>query len=137
VTLGEDGQDVIRLLINEGHVFDMLLVDENMRHMNGSTAARALRKHELKNGMPPMPVFATTGNSAPHDLARYYGCGLDGMFTKPMNMREIVGTLHAYARYRREHYTPQQPVRTYGMALMSPPRTDELGDGIEVSTTTA
>jgi len=128
VTLGEDGQDIIRLIINEGKTFDVVLVDENMRHMNGSTAVRALRKHEKKNNLQPLPVFATTGNSAPHDLARYFGCGLDGMLTKPINMREIVKALASYIKYRNAHFTAINNFKSYGASLMALPDPKEGND---------
>jgi hypothetical protein len=47
VTTGEDGQDMVRLLVNQNMRFDVVLLDENMRHMNGSTATIELRKHEV------------------------------------------------------------------------------------------
>uniref|UniRef100_A0A061RT08 histidine kinase n=1 Tax=Tetraselmis sp. GSL018 TaxID=582737 RepID=A0A061RT08_9CHLO len=99
VVIGEDGQDVVQLCINEGKRFDMALLDENMRHMNGTTACIVLRKYERDRGLPAMPVVVTTGNTAMHDNLLYYGCGMNGVLTKPMNMRTIAQDLDSYFRH--------------------------------------
>ena len=58
---GEDGEDVVELMITKGKRFDIVLLDENMRRMNGSAATLLLRKHESANGLPSTPVLVTTG----------------------------------------------------------------------------
>ncbi len=71
-------------------------MDENMRHVNGTTAAIAIRKMEKKIGVPRTPIISVTGNSAPHDIAHYFGCGIDGILTKPVNMAKLVSDLKRY-----------------------------------------
>jgi DNA-binding response OmpR family regulator len=128
VTQGKDGRDIINLCVIEGRKFDVLLVDETMQDMNGSTAVRALRAHESKAGLAPVPVFATTGNTAPHDLIYLYAHGLDGILGKPMALREIVATLNAYVAFRKRHALPDDPTSmTYGAGLMTPLEEDEVG----------
>ena len=96
VTGKEDGQDIMDLCINNGQRFDMILVDENMRHMNGSAAIEHLRRHEKTMGLQPTPVIVTTANTSSQDMARYSECGMDGILAKPINMRQLPVALEDY-----------------------------------------
>jgi len=44
VVLGEDGHDLVDIMVKRGERFDIVLLDEHMRRMNGSPAAVLLRK---------------------------------------------------------------------------------------------
>ena len=59
--------------VANGVRYDMVLVDENMREVNGTTAIVELRKYEQHHKLPPMPVVTTTGNTCLQDVARYFG----------------------------------------------------------------
>lgn len=100
VTTGEDGGDVLRLCITEDRRYDIILLDENMRHMNGTVAARALRIHEKQRGIQHVPIIMTTGNTSPHDVAMYFSCGVDGVIEKPIDMRSFPQQLESYYAYR-------------------------------------
>ena len=64
VTTGEDGQDAVQLLINQDAKFDVVLIDENMRHMNGTVATERVRAREAQNGCSGRQlVVVTSGNS--------------------------------------------------------------------------
>ena len=90
-TTGEDGLDVVRMLVNQDQRFDAVLLDENMRHMNGSAAVLELRKHEARTGeMKPQLVIATTGNSATDDRIKYQKAGFNAILCKPLNMSRAV-----------------------------------------------
>lgn len=108
VTTGEDGRDVVRMCVNEGRRFDLLLLDENMRHMNGSVAAAVLRKHEQHNGLERMPIIATTGNSSSQDILRYVSCGMDGILSKPINMRDLVKNIIAFLECQQKIHEMRQ-----------------------------
>jgi signal transduction histidine kinase/CheY-like chemotaxis protein len=97
VTTGEDGTDVVRLLVNQNLRFDAVLLDENMRHMNGSIATAELRKHEARKGeVMPQLVIATTGNFAAQDVYRYQKAGYNAMLIKPMNVKLLVKCVADY-----------------------------------------
>jgi CheY-like chemotaxis protein len=44
VVMGEDGHDLVDIMVKRGERFDVVLLDEHMRRMNGSPAAVLLRK---------------------------------------------------------------------------------------------
>jgi CheY-like chemotaxis protein len=88
VITGEDGEDLVELMITKGKRFDIVLLDENMRRMNGSAATLLLRKHESANGLPSTPVLVTTG--APSTGRQLYSSILDHpLFTFHPEHRDI------------------------------------------------
>ena len=110
----EDGQDIIDLCLCNGQRFDMILVDENMRYMNGSVAIEHLRRHEEMMGLEPTPVIVTTANTSSQDLMRYNECGMDGVLAKPINMRKLPMSLEAYFTHLQAstEQAPEQPTET-------------------------
>ena len=120
VTLAEDGQDIIKLLITEGRRFDMVLLDENMQRMNGSTAASAYRKYEAQNNLPPTPLVVTTGNSAPHDVMRYHACGIDGIIAKPMTLRTLLKDITTYYHWHQKHGKHKPDISKSGEEVLAP-----------------
>ena len=99
ITTGEDGIDIIDQCIKQGKRFDLILVDENMRHMNGSTAVTALRRHEKEQQLQPMQIIVTSGNTSKEDIARYHSSGINGFVAKPVNMRAILQAINNYFKY--------------------------------------
>ena len=100
IATGDDGQDVIRLLINQNERFDVVLVDENMRHMNGSTATTELRKHEARNGVTnPQLIIVTSGNTAATDHVKYKKAGFNGIIPKPLRVKTVVKSVTDYIRF--------------------------------------
>jgi len=121
VETGEDGEDVVRRCLNLRQRFDLLLLDEHMRRMSGSTATRALRMHEREQGLPPMPVIMTTANASEGDMKRYYACGANGVLEKPMDLKKLVEALetflaiHNESAFERTHDPPN--LTPWGEAL--------------------
>nr|AIS82727.1 phytochrome [Tetraselmis astigmatica] len=112
ITSGEDGEDIVRLCVVEGKRFDLVLVDANMRHMQGTTAIAALRQYERMHGLPPTPAIVTTGYASENDLLQYHSAGLNGLLTKPIDMRCVVSSLRNYCefihRFGEGHQPPNQ-----------------------------
>lgn len=86
--------------MNQDEKFDVVLLDENMRHMNGSTATIELRKHEARKGASkPQIVIVTSGNSAAADIVKYKKAGYNGIIPKPMRVKTVVKTVTDYMNF--------------------------------------
>jgi CheY-like chemotaxis protein len=97
VTTGEDGQDAVQLLINQDAKFDVVLIDENMRHMNGTVAIERVRAREARQGCPGRQlVVVTSGNSSHSDMIKYQKAGMNAMLVKPMNLKGVVRWVRDY-----------------------------------------
>ena len=98
----EDGEDVVQLMVASGRRFDIVLLDEHMRRMNGSVACKALRQHEAAAGLPPTAVLVTTGNTSAGDLVKYMTSGFDGMLSKPLDLKCLATDLRSMLRARAQ-----------------------------------
>ena len=116
VTTGEDGQDAVQLLINQDAKFDVVLIDENMRHMNGTVATERVRAREAQNGCSGRQlVVVTSGNSSYSDKIKYQKAGMNAMLVKPMNLKGVVRWVqdyHAFFTHTRAAggWKPGQPL---------------------------
>jgi CheY-like chemotaxis protein len=98
VTIADDGAEMVALTCQQRRRYDVVLMDQHMRGMNGDTAVAALRAHEASASLPRALVLACTGNACAPDLQRFAAAGFDGVITKPLDMGALVPTLSALMR---------------------------------------
>jgi two-component system cell cycle response regulator DivK len=86
VKVARNGIEAVHMAARE--VFDVLLVDINLRHsVDGTEVLDEVRKDSLNDSTP---IFAVTGMAMPEDKEHYLSLGFDRFFTKPVNYQEIV-----------------------------------------------
>ena len=68
------------------------LVDIFLPGMNGYDVLAALR---AQPGNARLPVIAVTASAMEHDRVRLLASGFDAFISKPVNIRQLVDTLHA------------------------------------------
>lgn len=71
---------------------DAALVDIFLPGMNGYDVLAALRAWPRPTRLP---VLAVTASAMEHDRARMTALGFDACIAKPVNIRQLVDTLHA------------------------------------------
>ena len=100
VTLAQDGQQALDLLMPGAHGFDVVLMDCQMPVLDGIEATRRLRAHENDTGSPNVPVIALTANAMPADRQRCTAVGMDDHLAKPFRQDELRQVLlrHLHAR---------------------------------------
>ena len=96
VTMVEDGQAALEKLSE--NVFDLALMDVNMPVMNGVDAARFYQFV----GPPETrtPIAALTADATPEAERRCLDAGMIACITKPLEARQLVAWLDAFARDR-------------------------------------
>lgn len=127
----------VRLLEKEGHrvtvvgtgrealdtiaraAFDLVLMDVQMPEMDGLEAVAILRKQELREGSPRLPVIAMTAFTMKGDRERFMESGFDGYIRKPISIRELLDAIDALA-----------PPDTEAKVVVPPPPTAPRGVGI-------
>lgn len=100
VVVVEDGLQAYEAFLKE--VFDVILMDIQMPVMDGLETSRKIRDWEKKpsKGQPPerkkrIPIIALTANDEEDDRQRYHEAGLDGVLTKPLDIKNIIPTIRA------------------------------------------
>ncbi|MBX3447876.1 MAG: response regulator [Parvibaculaceae bacterium] len=83
----ENGEEAIRWL--QTRDFDLVLLDMHMPVMDGMTALRHIRLHEMQ-AIRNVPVIALTADSLGPENSRYHEMGADGYVGKPIDHRELI-----------------------------------------------
>ncbi len=73
--------------------FDAVLMDMQMPVMDGLTAVRAIRAHELAVGATRTPIIMLTANALPEHVAASAECGADRHLDKPINAERLLSVL--------------------------------------------
>eukprot|EP00271_Cylindrocystis_brebissonii_P018458 TRINITY_DN5233_c0_g1_i1.p1 TRINITY_DN5233_c0_g1~~TRINITY_DN5233_c0_g1_i1.p1 ORF type:complete len:2421 (+),score=516.47 TRINITY_DN5233_c0_g1_i1:176-7438(+) len=102
VTTGSDGTDVVEMVCNLNQRFDALLLDENLKVMNGSEACFRVREYETSKGLPEMPIVAISANVEPDDLKKYAIAGYSAVLGKPINVRTLGERLSRFLETYRQ-----------------------------------
>jgi len=76
--------------------YDLILMDLQMPDMDGFAAAAAIRRETAPAGRPR--IYAVTANVFPEDRRRCLEAGMDGVLTKPLELRELYALLAALER---------------------------------------
>lgn len=75
--------------------YDLILMDIQMPIMNGYEAAQAIRSLERSDGAR-IPIVALTANAFVDDIYLSKQAGMNAHLAKPLNMEQIVATLHEW-----------------------------------------
>lgn len=84
----EDGAQALSACRAE--TFDLILMDMQMPVMDGLTATREIRLHELAMGFAPVPIVMLTANALPDHIAASHAAGADRHLAKPFDAGELL-----------------------------------------------
>jgi two-component system, sensor histidine kinase and response regulator len=100
----ENGEQVLDAL--EKGLYDVVLMDIQMPHMDGLTAAETIRLKEQQTGRH-IPIIALTAHAMKGDKERFLGSGMDAYVSKPIEPEALIATLkETVARIRAEKTGP-------------------------------
>jgi two-component system, cell cycle response regulator DivK len=75
------------------HAPDLVLMDIQLPDVDGVHVLRWLRADERT---APIPVLAVTAQAMHGDRERFLAAGFDGYVSKPLNIRELIGTVRQH-----------------------------------------
>jgi len=84
----EDGAQAVEAC--RAAVFDLVLMDMQMPVMDGLTATREIRLHEVAMGVPRTPVVMLTANALPEHIAAGMDAGADRHLAKPFSVDALL-----------------------------------------------
>ncbi|HEY1072595.1 ATP-binding protein, partial [Brevundimonas sp.] len=84
----EDGAQAVEAC--RASSFDLVLMDMQMPVMDGLTATREIRLHEVAMGMPRTPVVMLTANALPEHIVAGLEAGADRHLAKPFSIEALL-----------------------------------------------
>ena len=89
----EDGLQAVSAF--ESSVFDVVLMDMQMPHMDGLAATRAIRALEAKRGASPTPIIMLSANAMAEHQNEALAAGADIHVAKPITAASLLGGIQA------------------------------------------
>lgn len=86
--------------IESGEQFDLILMDCQMPVMDGTQAAREIRRLEREHSLPRTPIVALTAYAGGAEVAECRRAGMDEVFSKPFDAHQLLDTLVALLESR-------------------------------------
>ena len=109
VTLVDNGLDALEL--GQDGKFDLVLMDVQMPGLDGLSATRRIRQHEVEHG-GHVPIVAMTARAMQGDRKRCIDAGMDDYLSKPIDSERL---RHLVARFDSGH---AEPVLAWNSALL-------------------
>lgn len=107
VTIAENGLEVENLL--ESEVFDLILMDIQMPHMDGLACTRRIRGKESGQSQH-IPIIALTAHATEKDREDCLNAGMDGFASKPFKSQDLLEEIrHVISRTTRLPITDESP----------------------------
>ena len=99
VSFAEDGRSAVRQAREEA--FDLVLMDIQMPEMDGTEAARAIRRHEASAKSAPCALIAASAHVLAHEVKAFASAGFDGYLAKPITAQSLAACLNEHVPPRR------------------------------------
>ncbi|MGN1066508.1 MAG: response regulator, partial [Candidatus Fimimonas sp.] len=92
IDVAQNGAEAVEKVTAAQPTYDLVLMDIQMPVMNGYEATRRIRALENEK-LSQVPIFAMTANAFDEDRKAALECGMDGFFTKPLELKDVLETL--------------------------------------------
>lgn len=104
--------------LEDGHAFELVLMDWQLPDIDGLEATRLLRERERKSGRH-VPVVAMTASAMPEDRAACRDAGMDDFMAKPVGLEELAAMVTKWTDGRPDagFDDPRQPTAGFADAL--------------------
>ena len=91
-----------RSLAQDGHAFDLILMDVHMPRLDGLEAAAEIRRLAGTQASDVPPLVALTANAFDEDRRRCLEAGFDDYLAKPFEKQELVDLLVRWCNGQRQ-----------------------------------
>jgi CheY-like chemotaxis protein len=91
--LASNGRDGVNAALKQRP--DLIIMDMSMPEMDGWTATGLIKRNEQTS---TIPLIALTAHALPGDRQRALDVGCDEYITKPMDLDELVETIHYWMK---------------------------------------
>ncbi|GMG16051.1 unnamed protein product [Phytophthora fragariaefolia] len=95
-----NGRDAVKAYTENHTEFDLIFMDCEMPVMDGYTATKAIRKFELENDLPRIPILGLTAYAMSGDRQKCLGSGMDEFMVKPISKNSLLKAIRQWMRVR-------------------------------------
>lgn len=85
----ENGRVLLDRVLRRGAMPDLIVMDWDMPHVDGSTATQRIRAHEKAHGLKPVPIIGISANASSGSAALALEAGMNAFIAKPCAPDEI------------------------------------------------
>jgi len=90
-----NGEEAVRMFIEDPERYEMIFMDLQMPEMDGYEATRRIRALGIPN-CETIPIIAMTANVFKEDIENCLNAGMNGHIGKPLDFDEVIRILHVY-----------------------------------------
>ncbi len=94
VTVVQDGEEALRLLVTPGYTPDLILLDLKLPKMSGHEAAKRIRRKLTAR----VPIVILSGSQNPDDISFAYAVGVNAYVEKPTDMDALLRMMQSVGR---------------------------------------
>ncbi len=87
IALAEDGKEAVTL--SQKNNYDLILMDCQMPEMSGYEATGLIRKREISQQLPRIPIIAMTANAMQGDREKCIAAGMNDYLSKPIKIEQL------------------------------------------------
>jgi signal transduction histidine kinase/DNA-binding response OmpR family regulator/HPt (histidine-containing phosphotransfer) domain-containing protein len=91
IQVARDGCEATDMVRHDS--FDLVLMDCHMPNMDGFEATATIRRYELDEKLPRLPIVALTANAVMGDREACLAAGMDDYLSKPFTLANLAETL--------------------------------------------
>jgi CheY-like chemotaxis protein len=99
LTIANNGVEVMKHL-NNGHIYDVILMDVQMPEMDGFETTRTIRQSDIKK-YNTIPIIACTAGVTPPEVEECYNSGMDDFLAKPFQPNDLVNKINYYLNNKK------------------------------------
>lgn len=94
VTVAQDGEEALHVLMRHGYKPDLILLDLKMPKLDGHEVLRRIRRRITMK----VPIVILSSSSSPDDIDEAYAIGANAYVEKPPDLEGLARMIHSVAR---------------------------------------
>lgn len=95
---GKEAVEIYRRMRAWHDAFDLILMDENMPHMNGAEASKLISQIEKEHNYPHTPIIGISGDATEAQRQHAIQSGMDDCIFKPVSVKKLSETLRRFTQ---------------------------------------
>lgn len=88
------------VMLKPVNYYDFIIMDIQMPELDGYSATKIIREHEINNNYKKLPIIAMTANAREEDKLRSIEAGMDAHINKPVDVDQLYQTIDSLLKIK-------------------------------------